>query len=173
MLKIQSHKANMKGWLWHPNDTRGICGPKTSRNLSYRWIKTLKNLTQDTCPDRDGTRTRYVTGAHATACFTAMDAYNSTRYKLVCAELTFKFRALQTWRGSVLMCFLSVRDRLFPRFRKSMLTLVTKPCPRTRPSSVTCPCTLPPVWRKVVCILTAAPSQWSNLLRAYVSCLVT
>ena len=27
-------------------------GPKASRHLSYRWGKTPKNLTQETCPDR-------------------------------------------------------------------------------------------------------------------------
>ena len=29
---------------------RGPCGPKASSHLSYRWGKTLKNLTQKTCP---------------------------------------------------------------------------------------------------------------------------
>ena len=39
---IHSNKANMKGWLWRPNDIRGLCGPKASRQLSYRWGKTPK-----------------------------------------------------------------------------------------------------------------------------------
>ena len=34
------NKANMKGWLWRPNDIRGPCGPKASWHLSYRWGKT-------------------------------------------------------------------------------------------------------------------------------------
>ena len=49
---IHSNKANMKGWLRRPNDSRGPCGPKASWHLSYRWRKTPKNLTQETCPDR-------------------------------------------------------------------------------------------------------------------------
>ena len=39
---LHSNKANMIGWLWRPNDIRGPCGPKASRNLSYRWGKTPK-----------------------------------------------------------------------------------------------------------------------------------
>ena len=39
---IYSSPANMKGWLWRPNDIRGPCGPKASRHLSYRWGKTPK-----------------------------------------------------------------------------------------------------------------------------------
>ena len=35
--------------------------------------KPQKNLTQETCPDRDETRARYVTGAHGTACSTTVD----------------------------------------------------------------------------------------------------
>ena len=34
----------------------------------------------------------------------------------------------------------------FPHFHKSMLMLVTKPCPHMRPCNVTCSCTLPPLW---------------------------
>ena len=49
---ILANKANMKGWLWRPNDIRGPCGPKTSWHLSYWWGKRTKNLTQETCPDR-------------------------------------------------------------------------------------------------------------------------
>ena len=37
--------------------------------------KPRKNLTQETCPDRDRTRARCVTGAHATTCSTAVDVY--------------------------------------------------------------------------------------------------
>ena len=50
---IHSNKANMKSLLWRPNDIRGPCGPKSSCHLSFRWGKTPKNLTQDTCPDRE------------------------------------------------------------------------------------------------------------------------
>ena len=37
-----SNKANMKWWLWRPNDIRGPCGPKVSRYLSYWWGKTSR-----------------------------------------------------------------------------------------------------------------------------------
>ena len=37
--------------------------------------KPRKNLTQETCPDRDRTRARCVTSAHATTCSTAVDIY--------------------------------------------------------------------------------------------------
>ena len=49
---IHSNKANMKWWLWRPNDIRGPCGPKVSWHLSYRWGKLRKNIIQETCPDR-------------------------------------------------------------------------------------------------------------------------
>ena len=39
---IHSNKANMKGWLWRPNDIRGPCGSKASRHLCYGWGKTQK-----------------------------------------------------------------------------------------------------------------------------------
>ena len=39
---IHSNKANMKGWLWWPNDIQGPCRPKAFWNLSYRWGKTPK-----------------------------------------------------------------------------------------------------------------------------------
>ena len=39
---IHSNKANMKGWLWRPNDIWGPCGPKASRHSFYRWEKTPK-----------------------------------------------------------------------------------------------------------------------------------
>ena len=49
---IHSNKANMKGWLWRPNDIRESCRLKASWHLSYRWGKNRKNLTQETSPDR-------------------------------------------------------------------------------------------------------------------------
>ena len=36
------NKANMEWLLRRPNDTRGPCGLKVSRHLSYRWGKTPK-----------------------------------------------------------------------------------------------------------------------------------
>ena len=39
---IHSNKANMKWWLWRPNDIRETCGTKVSWHLSYRWGKTPK-----------------------------------------------------------------------------------------------------------------------------------
>ena len=68
-----SNKAKMKEWLWPPNDIRGPCGPKASWHLSYRWEKTPKKHTQETCPVRDSNPARCVTGAHSTACSTAVD----------------------------------------------------------------------------------------------------
>ena len=47
-----TNKANVEWWLQQPNDIRGPWGPKVSWHLSYRWGKTLINLTQETCPDR-------------------------------------------------------------------------------------------------------------------------
>ena len=46
------NKANMEWWLRRPNYIRGYWGPKVFWHLSYRWAKTPKNLTQETCPDR-------------------------------------------------------------------------------------------------------------------------
>ena len=42
---IHSNKANMKGWLWRPNDIRTPCGPRASWHSSYRCGKNPKNLT--------------------------------------------------------------------------------------------------------------------------------
>ena len=36
------NKADMEWWLWRPNNTRGLWGPKVSWHLSYRWGKTPK-----------------------------------------------------------------------------------------------------------------------------------
>ena len=71
---IHSNKANMKGWLWRPNDIRGLCGPNVTWHLSYRWGKTPKkphpgNLYLPGIR----TRARCVTDAHDTACSTAVD----------------------------------------------------------------------------------------------------
>ena len=71
---IHSNKANMKGWLRLPIDIRGTIGPKVFWHLSYRWRKPP----QKTSPRKlilsgDRTLARYVTGAHVTACSTAVD----------------------------------------------------------------------------------------------------
>ena len=68
---IHSNKVNMKGWLWRPYDIRGPCGPKASWHLSYRWRKSRKKN-----PTGDRTRAHWVTGAHVTACSTAVDPSN-------------------------------------------------------------------------------------------------
>ena len=48
---------------------------KVSWHLSYRWGKTLKKPSpRKPVPTRDWTLARYVTGAHATTCYTAMDS---------------------------------------------------------------------------------------------------
>ena len=39
---IHSNKANMKLWIWWPNDIRRPCVPKVSWHLSYRWGKIPK-----------------------------------------------------------------------------------------------------------------------------------
>ena len=39
---VHSNKADMKGWLWWPNDIRGPCGPKASWHSSYKWGKSPK-----------------------------------------------------------------------------------------------------------------------------------
>ena len=43
-----------------------------------------KILTQETCPDRDRTRARCVTGAHTTACPTAVDIFSALKYEHRC-----------------------------------------------------------------------------------------
>ena len=48
-------------------------GLKLPDNCLTREDKLRKNLTQETCPDRDRTRIRCATGAYATACSTAVD----------------------------------------------------------------------------------------------------
>ena len=49
---IHCNKANMKGWIWRPNDIRSPYGPKASWHVSYRWGKTPKKPRPETCPDR-------------------------------------------------------------------------------------------------------------------------
>ena len=48
---IHSNNANMKWWLWRPNDIRGPYGPKVSWHLTDGG-KPRKNLAQEICPDR-------------------------------------------------------------------------------------------------------------------------
>ena len=77
-VPILSNKANMKGWLWPPNDIREPCSSKASRHLSYRWRKTaIKISPKELIPTRNQTRVRWVTGAHAIACSTAVDGFDS------------------------------------------------------------------------------------------------
>ena len=66
---IHSNKANMKGWLWRPNDIRGPSGPKVPWHLSYRWEK---NPSRKLVPTGDRNQARCVIGAHATACSTSL-----------------------------------------------------------------------------------------------------
>ena len=39
LAPIHSNEANMKDWLWRPNDIRRPCGPKASWHSSFRWGK--------------------------------------------------------------------------------------------------------------------------------------
>ena len=65
---IHCKKANMKGWLWRPNDTRGHCRPKASWHLSYRWGKTPKKSSpRKLVPTGNRTWARWVICVHATA----------------------------------------------------------------------------------------------------------
>ena len=68
-----SNKANMKAWLWRPSDIRRPYGHKASWHLSYRWGNPEKTSPRKLATTGDRTRTRCVTGAHATACSTAVD----------------------------------------------------------------------------------------------------
>ena len=52
-----------------------LAGLKFPDNCLTGEEKPRKNLIQETCPDRDRTRTRCVTSAHATTCSTAVDIY--------------------------------------------------------------------------------------------------
>ena len=73
-------------WVWMKMMTKwysGTLGHKSSRHLPYGWGKPRKTRTQETCPDRDRTRARCVTSAHATTWSTAVDdiVWGSTFYK--------------------------------------------------------------------------------------------
>ena len=71
---IHSNKANMKWWLWRPNDILGPGGPKASWHLSYRWGRISKKPHPGNL-SRPGIEPGFPcgTGAHATACPTAVD----------------------------------------------------------------------------------------------------
>ena len=74
---IFSNKANMKGWLWRPNDIRGLCGPKAFRHLSYRWGRTPRKISpRKFVLTGDQTRACCVTGVHATTCSTGLTSIN-------------------------------------------------------------------------------------------------
>ena len=72
-VPIHSNKTNMKGWLWRPNYIWGLCWPKALWHLSYKWRKPQKTSPRKIVPTGDRTRARWVTGAHTTACSTAVD----------------------------------------------------------------------------------------------------
>ena len=80
---IHSNKVNTK-WLWLPNDIRGSCEPKISWHLSYRWGKIPKITSpRKPVPTGDRTRDRCLTGAHTTACSTAVDSLNGLMVKIL------------------------------------------------------------------------------------------
>ena len=67
---IHANKMNMKGWLWRPNDIRGLKLPDIFLTDEKKTPKTsLKKLV----PTGDRTQARCVTGAHATASFAALN----------------------------------------------------------------------------------------------------
>ena len=84
---IHSNKANMKWWLWRPNDIRETRGPKASWHLSDRWGKNRKTSPKKLVPNGNRSRARCVTGAHATACSTAVDPLNYYPKKIECKNI--------------------------------------------------------------------------------------
>ena len=71
---IYCNKANMKEWLWRPNDIWGPCGPKVSWHLFYRWGKTQKKTSsRKLVLTRNRSRARCVTVVHATTCSIGMN----------------------------------------------------------------------------------------------------
>ena len=70
---IHSNKANMKGWLWRPNDIRGPCGCKHPSICLTGEEKPRKTSPRKHVPTWDRTQARWVIGTHATACSTAVD----------------------------------------------------------------------------------------------------
>ena len=73
---IHSNTANMKGWLWRPNDIRGSCGLKASWHCLTDEVKLRKTLPKKLVPTGDRTRARCVTSTHATTCSTVVDCAN-------------------------------------------------------------------------------------------------
>ena len=79
-ILIHSNKANMKWWLWRPNDIRSPCGPKVFWHSFYSWGNTpKKNSSRKPVPTGDRTRARCLTVAHATPCSTAVDFQGSPK----------------------------------------------------------------------------------------------
>ena len=72
---IDSNKADMIKMIVMPKWYSGEpWGPKASWHLSYRWGETPKKTSpRKLVPTGDRTRAHCVTGAHATACSTAVD----------------------------------------------------------------------------------------------------
>ena len=72
------------GWFWRRNDIFGkTWGPKASWHLFYRQRKTPKNLV----PTGDRTPALCVTGAHTTACSTAVDIFARDEFEMIRLEL--------------------------------------------------------------------------------------
>ena len=90
---IHSNKANMKGWLWRPNDIRGTYGPKASWHLSYRWGNPRKNIIQKTCPDRGSNPGPL----HTTACSIGMDMRKSKIIYYNRKKIAFFKDLLEIW----------------------------------------------------------------------------
>ena len=73
-VPIHFNKANMKEWLWRPNDIRGPCGPKASWHFCLTGEEKLRKISpRKLVPTGYQTRAPCVTGARTTACSTAVD----------------------------------------------------------------------------------------------------
>ena len=92
---------------------REPCGPSASWHLSYRWGKTPKEKpTQKTCPDWGLNRVYRMTGAHATACSTAVDAALSPLLYLFILWLS-RFSLLYYTNSNVLTILLQTKNTVF------------------------------------------------------------
>ena len=79
---IHSNKADMKGWLWRPNDIRGPCGVKFPNICPIGEENPRKTSPWKLVPTGDQTQARCVTGTRATPCSTAVYLHKHLQRKL-------------------------------------------------------------------------------------------